>query len=294
MKYLITGGTGLVGAKLIESLLADGHEVHNLGRILGVGEARLGLHRHRWDGNVVPSNVPPVDVVVNLAGASIGKRWNEPYKKLLVSSRVNATKACVDYLKRNPLPGQTFISASGYNYYGDFVAASVDESSPHGDSFMSGICQQWEAATAGSGARTVMMRISVVLDKDDGPLAKMLTPYKFFIGGPVGSGKQGFPWIHLTDLVRGIRFIAEHPQMQGPVNMVAPQAIQQQEFAIALGKAMHRPSFFRLPKWVLQMVFGEMAVILWGGAFVAPKVLQANGFQWKFPEIDEALKDLLA
>ncbi len=293
MKYLITGGTGLVGGRLIASLLADGHEVHNLGR--GVGKSsKKGLVHHQWDGKAVPDSVPVVDVVVNLAGASIGKRWNEAYKKLLVSSRVDATTACANYLKKNSKPGQVFISASGFNYYGDFLETPVTESSPAGTSFMSSICQQWEAATAGTSARTVIMRISVVLDKEDGPLAKMLTPYKLFIGGPVGSGKQGFPWIHLDDLVAGIRFLAANDQINGPVNMVAPNAIRQQEFAKALGKAMGRPSFFRLPKWVLELVFGEMSVVLWGGAFVEPKVLKENGFQWKYPEIGNALKQLLS
>lgn len=292
MKYLITGGTGLVGRRLIAGLLADGHEVHNLGRSAGKAGGN-GLFHHQWDGRSIPDSVPAVNVVVNLAGASIGKRWSETYKQLLVSSRVDATRACADYLKRNPLPGQVFISASGFNYYGDLLEAPVTEVSPPGDSFMAGICRQWEEATAGTAARTVLMRISVVLDKQDGPLAKMLTPYRFFIGGPVGSGKQGFPWIHLDDLVAGIRFVAGNERISGPVNMVAPQAIRQEEFARALGKAMGRPSFVRLPKWVLQLVFGEMSVVLWGGAFVEPKVLKANGFQWKYGEIGGALRQLL-
>lgn len=110
----------------------------------------------------------------------------------------------------------------------------------------------------------------------------------------MGSGRQGFPWIHLDDLVAAIRFLAEKPNISGPVNLVSPQAIQQKAFAKALGNAMGRPSLFRLPKWVLQLVFGEMSVVLWGGAFVEPKVLKSNGFKWKFPEIDGALKDLLA
>ncbi|MFN8393487.1 MAG: TIGR01777 family oxidoreductase [Bacteroidia bacterium] len=292
MKYLVTGGTGLVGRRLINGLLADGHEVHNLGRGKQ-SSSTSGLHHHQWDGRKVPDSVPPVDVVVNLAGASIGKRWNPSYKELLVSSRVDATKACVEFLKSKPQPGQVLLSASGFNYYGDLLEAPVDEASPAGDGFMSQICKAWEAAAQGSGARTVTMRISVVLDKEDGPLAKMLTPYKFFIGGPVGSGRQGFPWIHLDDLVAAIRFLAENSNISGPVNLVSPQAIQQKAFAKALGKAMGRPSLFRLPKWILQLVFGEMSVVLWGGAFVDPKVLKNNGFTWKFPEIDGALRELL-
>ncbi len=293
MKYLITGGTGLVGRKLIDSLLADGHEVHNLGRGSAKGPKPDRLHYHQWDGKVVPVAVPAVDVVVNLAGASIGQRWSEAYKKLLVSSRVDATKACAAFLKLHPKPGQTFISASGFNYYGDLLESPVTEASPPGDSFMSSICQQWEQATEGTQARTATLRIAVVLDKNDGPLAKMMTPYKFGVGGPIGNGRQGFPWIHIDDLIAVIRFVAENENISGPVNVVAPEAIRQRDFAAALGKAMRRPSFFRLPKWLVKLVFGEMSVVLWGGAFVLPKVLQSKGFKWKFPAIDAALGDLL-
>jgi uncharacterized protein (TIGR01777 family) len=293
MKYLITGGTGLVGRKLIARLLADGHEVHNLGRGAAKGPAKQGLHSHQWDGKTVPEAVPAVDVVVNLAGASIGQRWSPAYKQLLVSSRVEATTACANYLRKHARPGQVFLSASGFNYYGDLLEAPVREDAPAGDSFMSSICQQWEAATAGTDARTVTMRIAVVLDATDGPLAKMRTPYQFGVGGPVGTGRQGFPWIHIDDLVAAIRFIADTPAISGPANLVAPQAIRQREFAKVMGKVMHRPSFMRLPKWVLQTIFGEMSVVLWGGAFVVPAVLQAHGFQWKHPEIEGALRDLL-
>lgn len=292
MKYLITGGTGLVGRRLIGDLLADGHEVHNLGRG-AVKAGTPGLTHHQWDGKSIPASVPVVDVVVNLAGASVGKRWTTAHKALLISSRVDATRACADYLQRCSKPGQVFVSASGFNYYGDLLDSPVSEDSPAGDGFMSGICKQWELATVGTSARTVTLRIAVVLDKDDGPLAKMLTPYKFFIGGPVGSGNQGFPWIHLDDLVAIIRFAVENEHLHGPVNAVAPQAVRQREFATALGHVLKRPSFFRLPAWVLKLVFGEMSVVLWGGAFVEPKVLKAAGFQWKYPEIEGALQNLL-
>jgi uncharacterized protein len=293
MRYLITGGTGLVGRTLIASLLADGHEVHNLGRGKAKEPNSKLLHYHQWDGKSVPTSVPTVQVVVNLAGASIGERWSPEYKKLLVSSRVDATTACADYLKSHFQEGQVFISASGFNYYGDLLDAPVDETAPHGDSFMSSICQQWEAATAGTHARTALLRIAVVLDKNDGPLARMLTPYKFGAGGPTGTGKQGFPWIHIADLVGGIRFIAEQSTISGPVNMASPMAIRQQDFSNALAKVLRRPNFFRLPKGVLELIFGEMSVVLWGGAFVVPRVLQQAGYKWKFPEIEGALRDLL-
>lgn len=293
MRVLITGGTGLIGRSLSESLLADGHTVVNLSRG-GKPSGKPGLLNLKWDGKVVPSEAGDVDAVVNLAGASItGQRWTESYKQVLVDSRVDATKACVDYIKRLEIKPSVFLTASGYNYYGSLPEGPLDEKSPAGDGFMSRICQAWEGASEGSGVRTVRMRISVVLDKDDGPLAKMVTPYKFFVGGPTGTGDQGFPWIHVDDMVSAMRFLIGHQEISGPVNMVSPQPITNQQYSNALGKVLHRPNFFRLGKGLLGLVFGEMSVVLWGGAVVLPKVLKDSGFKWKFVEIEPALRDLL-
>jgi uncharacterized protein len=137
------------------------------------------------------------------------------------------------------------------------------------------------------------MRISVVLDPQDGPLAKMMPAYKFFVGGPTGTGDQGFPWIHIDDMVRAIRFIADTPAISGPVNLAAPARTTAQLFSDAVGKALHRPNFFRLGKGMLELIFGELSVVLWGGGFVTPKALLDQGFQFKYTEIDAALKDLL-
>lgn len=283
----------MIGRNLSESLLRDGHTVVNLSRG-GKPSGKAGLENVRWDGRVVPASVGEVDVVVNLAGASIaGKRWTEDYKAELVRSRVDATEACAEFIRSSARKPSVFLSASGFNYYGDLIEEPVDESSPAGHGFMSGICQAWEEATKDSGIRTVRMRISVVLDPNDGPLAKMMTPYKLCVGGPTGTGKQGFPWIHIEDIVRAMRFIMEHADIHGPVNLVAPTFTTSQGFSDALAKALHRPNFFRLGKGILDMVFGEMSVVLWGGAFVRPNVLQAHGFKWKHPEIGPALKDML-
>lgn len=292
MKYLITGGTGLIGRNLSQSLLADGHEVHNVGRGKGTNASK-GFQHHQWDGKVIPETVPKVDVVVNLAGANIGQRWTPAYKALLISSRVDSTKACVDYINKFGGDDMTFLSASGYNYYGDLIESPVDESAGPGEGFMSQICIQWEEAAAGTSARTVLLRTSVVLDEKEGPLAKMLTPYKFFVGGPTGTGKQGFPCIHIDDMIRAIRFLAEDSSVSGPVNMVSPEAITQQQFSDALANQLNRPNFFRLPQGILNLIFGEMSVVLWGGAFVVPKKLLESGFQFKYPDIKSALKDIL-
>ncbi|HHG85534.1 MAG TPA: TIGR01777 family protein [Bacteroidetes bacterium] len=293
MKYLITGGTGLVGSKLIQTLLADGHEIHNLSRSRQNAANSL-LHHHQWDGRSIPASVPEVEAVINLAGATIGKRWTKAYKVQVYNSRIHATQACLNYIQTASQPPKVFISASGYNYYGNEFSQKMDETAPSGSGFMPELCKDWEAAAQGSTARTVTLRTAVVLDGKAGPLAKMVTPYRFFIGGPTGTGKQGFPWIHLEDMVRAIRFILDTQAISGPVNMVVPQHGTMQNLANAIGKALSRPSFFRLPKGILNLIFGEMAVLLWGGGFVKPAVLEKHSFSWKFPELDQALANLLS
>ncbi|MEM0998559.1 MAG: TIGR01777 family oxidoreductase [Bacteroidota bacterium] len=292
MKYLITGGTGLVGSHLIPQLLQEGHEVHNLSR-RSRSSKHAGLTHHQWDGKSVPTAVGPVDAIVNLAGATIGKRWSESYKKLIYDSRVDATTACVNYIQAQQTPPQVFISASGYNYYGNIFTETLDESAPAGEGFMAEVCVDWEAAAQGTGVRTVNLRTSVVLDAKEGPLAKLLTPFRLFVGGPTGTGKQGWPWIHVEDMVRAIRFLADTEGISGPINMVVPRHGNMDDFATTLGKALGRPSFFRLPKGVLEIIFGEMSVVLWGGGFIVPKALQDHGFEWKFPELKPAFTDLL-
>lgn len=292
MKYLITGGTGLVGGRLIPALLADGHEVHNLSRRARTSE-HAALTHHKWNGKAVPETVPEVDVIINLAGASVGKRWTDAYKKLIYNSRIDATNACTKFIDAASHKPQVFISASGYNYYGNEFSNWVDEAAPAGKGFMPEICVDWEAAAQGTGVRTATLRTAVVLDAQEGPLAQMLTPYKFFVGGPTGTGKQGFPWIHLDDMVAAIRFIAETPAVSGPINMVAPGHGTMQDFSDAIAKVLSRPNFFRLPKFMLNLIFGEMAIILWGGGFVKPGVLEKHGFSWKYPKVEGALRDLL-
>lgn len=293
MRYLITGGTGLVGRNLIQSLTQDGHSVVNLSR--GDKPSTNPLVQNlRWDGKQVPDAVGEVDAIVNLAGASIaGQRWTPAYKALLMSSRVDATHACRDFIRKSAKKPDVFISASGYNYYGSLFSETKDESAGKGDGFMGEICHRWEEAAQDSGIRTATLRISVVLDPDDGPLAKMIPPYRFFVGGPMGQGDQGFPWIHIEDMVRAIRFIVDTPAISGPVNLVAPTHTTARQFSAAVAKALGRPNFFRLGKGILQLVFGELSVVLWGGGMVDPKVLLDNGFRFKHTEIEPALKALL-
>lgn len=293
MRYLITGGTGLVGGNLIPQLVGEGHEVINLSRS-GRPSGMEGWENVKWDGTAVPPGIEDIDVVINLAGANVGKRWTEGYKKTIMESRVNATRACVDFINAQAQKPQVFLSASGTSYYGMDYEGTKVESDGLGAGFLAEVCEAWEAEAEKADVRTVIMRISPVLSMEGGPLEKMATPFKMFIGGPTGNGKQGFPWIHLDDLLAAIRFFVLNPETEGPFNLAAPQIISNKVFATAIGKAMGRPSFFKVPKFVLKAVFGEMSIVLWGGNSVTPEKLKNAGFKFNFPKIDLALQDIFA
>lgn len=288
MRILFTGGSGFLGTHLIAHFAAQGHEVLNLSRKIGVA---ANANNIAWSGKRIPDEVGPVDVIINLAGAGIADgRWTDKQKKLLRDSRIFATQACTEFIQRSALKPKLFLSSSGINYYGGFPEADCTEESPAGNDFMGALCAEWEAAAAGSGVRTVWLRTSVVLGSQGGALQKMVTPFKWFVGGPVGSGNQFFPWIHVADFVKMVDWMIYTEGVSGPVNMVAPQQITHREFAKALGKALHRPAFMRLPKAVLKLLFGEMSIVLWGGVKARSKVLPASQFQ--YPDIDSALSEI--
>lgn len=293
MKILITGGSGFVGSHLIPLLLEKGHEVVNLSRSNRTSK-NPKLVEAQWDGRSIPSSLGPVDAVINLAGAGVGDhKWTPAYKEKIMQSRLSVTGACKEFILSATQKPKVFISASGYNFYGDYYEGTKDELDGPGTGFLSGVCQQWEKAAEGAGVRTVLLRTSVVLGKEDGPLAQMITPFKWFIGGPLGDGKQGFPWIHIRDMVLAIYHCVNNAQIEGPVNMVAPEKLNNRQFADTLGDALGRPSFFRLPKWVLNTVFGEMSVILWGGGLVDCRVLSESGYAFHYPKLEGALENLL-
>lgn len=293
MKILITGGSGFVGSHLIPFLLEKGHEVINLSRSKRDG-SHPSLVEAQWDGKSIPASLGPVDVVINLAGAGVGDhRWTADYKKKIMQSRLSVTGACKEFIQASAIKPKVFISASGYNFYGDYYQGIKDEADGPGEGFLSGVCQGWEKAAEGAGVRTVLLRTSVVLGKEDGPLAQMLTPFKWFVGGPLGDGKQGFPWIHIRDMVLAIYHCVNNEQIEGPVNMVSPEKIDNRNFAKTLGQTMGRPAIFRLPKWLLNTVFGEMSVILWGGGLVDCRVLNESGYTFQYPKLKPALENLL-
>jgi uncharacterized protein (TIGR01777 family) len=305
MKVFVTGGTGLVGSYFIPRLAARGDEVVLLSR-------RPGAAASLSSSTAVVTGDPTVagpwidsaaecDAIVNLAGENIfGKRWNDAFKLLLRTSRVQATANCVEAVRRNPRQSdgsaKVLVNASAIGYYGPHGDEEIDEDAPAGSDLLGSICTDWENAARPAqdlGARLVLARIGVVLDAKTGALAKMLTPFRMFVGGPLGSGRQYLSWIHATDIAEILCFALRSPAASGPMNVTAPTPLTNKQFAKVLGKALGRPSFMPGPAFMLRLVLGEKAHLVLTGQRVVPKRALAWGFQFKFPDLESALADLL-
>lgn len=272
MKVAIAGSSGLIGSALVQALAARGDEVVRLPRF---GSAP-------WD-------LQGAEAVVNLAGANVGgKRWSREYKQEILDSRVLPTRALA------ALGPSVLVNASAVGFYGGRGDEPLDESAGPGADFLAGVCAAWEAeARRLAGGRSVQLRTGVVLAPRGGALEQMKLPFKAFVGGPVGSGKQWFPWIHLADEVAAIVWCLDRGDLSGPVNLAAPGIVTMKDFAAALGRALHRPSWAPVPKLALRLAVGEMADVLCEGQRVAPAKLLASGFQFRFADVDAALRDLL-
>ena len=293
MNILITGGTGFIGSFLVPKLIQEGHLV----TILTRSEKNSNtpeLTYKSWNAREMPMGIGLYDVIINLAGASIaGGRWTKSYKEKIVESRVDATLACVNYINSSPNPPKLFISASAVGYYGVKHEGEIDEKAKVGTDFAAEVCKRWEDEAQKADCRTVIPRIGVVLGEGGGALSQMLPVYKSYLGATLGNGEQGFPWIHIQDVVKALIFIIEHPDLEGPVNLAGPQIIDQEKFSDLLAKTINKKAFFRIPKFALKILFGEQALLFWGGQKVIPRILQREGFRFDFPGVKEALKDIL-
>jgi len=296
MKVVIAGGTGFLGRALTDALLADGHEVTILSR--GAVPVPPGAVRVHWDtahaGAPWTGAIDAADVVVNLAGESIAAhRWSAAQKRRIEDSRVEATRRLASAIQESRTPPSVFVSASGVNFYGPCGSELVTEETGAGHDFLAGVCRRWEAqAVAASSPRTrvVCVRSSLVIDRDGGALPRMLLPFRLGVGGPVGTGRQYWAWIHRDDWVSLIRFVMATPAVAGPVNVTAPAPVTNAEFARELGRAMRRPSFMRAPGFALRMLLGEMAdALLLTGQRAVPAKAARNGFEFKYPTLETAL-----
>ncbi|THB63069.1 MAG: TIGR01777 family protein [Desulfovibrio sp.] len=308
MRIVITGGTGFIGAELARTLLGQGHEVVVLSRsvqsavvrVLGAESTAQGFSSEAWDGLDSNSLVPVLDgkdAVVNLIGESIAsRRWSKAQKQRIRDSRVLAGQAVTQALKGVGSRPGVLIQGSAVGFYGDGQDRELDETAAKGQGFLAETAEAWEGSTReveDLGVRRIVIRTGVVLGRG-GALTKMLAPFRFFMGGPVGSGKQWFPWIHLHDQVRAIIWLLENNQALGPYNLTAPGIVSNREFSRALGKAMSRPSWLPVPGFALKAVMGEMArELLLMGQKALPAKLLDQGFAFSWPDVGPALTDIL-
>jgi uncharacterized protein (TIGR01777 family) len=307
MRLFITGGTGLVGARLIQCLEKRQDKVDLLTRRPDAARARFGPTVNVVEGD--PTKAGPwmesaaeCDAVVNLAGENLfGRRWNDEFKKLIRDSRVQATVNVAGALAKNPrrpdgVP-RVLVNASAIGIYGPRGDEELTEESNPGDDFLSSVCLAWEQAARdaeSAGIRVVRMRIGVVLDKAGGALAPLLTPFKLGAGGPLGSGRQWMSWIHHEDLAGLFLLALDKVEATGPVNGTAPHPVTNKEFSKALGRALHRPAVMPLPGFMLRLRLGEVADLVVTGQRVLPRRALALGYSFRFPTIDAALVDVVA
>lgn len=301
LKIFITGATGLVGRHLINHLLERGDQVVGLTRNAASAASLLPAAVDIVEGNsVVPGDwqkaIDSCDAVVNLAGDSVGEGyWTRGKKKRIRRSRLSTTFNLVQALEERERPA-VLVSASATGYYGDGKDAALGEDSQTGHGFLARLACEWEhtAQQAESeNVRVVRVRIGVVLAAEGGALPKMMLPFRFGMGGPLGSGRQYFPWIHIDDLVRVFLFALDAQDLTGPVNASVPTPPRQREFATALGKALGKPAFMPAPALALKMILGEKSEILLASQRVVPNVLKARGFKFQYSEIEDALADLI-
>jgi uncharacterized protein (TIGR01777 family) len=304
MRVFITGGTGLVGRRLVARLCGRGDEVVVLSRRPQQAREALGPGATVVDGDPMKPGAwqeaaAGCEAVVNLAGENIfSQRWNEDFKKLLLDSRVEATRnVAAAFTGRAAKRAHVLINASAIGYYGVHGDEELGEDSPPGHDFMAHICVEWEraaSAAAAAGTRTVLARIGVVLDRAGGALVKMLTPFRLFGGGPVGSGRQWMSWIHHDDVAGLLIWAMDRGDLSGPLNVTAPHPVTNREFARALGRALHRPAFVRTPGFMLRLGLGEAAAVVTTGQRVVPRKALQLGYTFRYPAIEESLGSLLA
>jgi uncharacterized protein (TIGR01777 family) len=295
MKVVVTGGTGFLGGALVTALRGDGHAVVVLTRRAAHASGEMQWTPSSGQGPWVKA-FEGAGAVVNLAGESIAeRRWTAVQKQRILASRVEATRAVVAALREAGARGATLLSGSAVGYYGAHRDEALDESSPPGDDFLAAVCRDWEheALQAGADARVVLLRTGMVVARDGGALPQLARPFRFFAGGPVGSGRQVMSWIHRDDWVAMVRWALATATVTGPLNVTAPTPVTNREMATAIGRALHRPSFFPAPAFALRLAIGEMAdALILNGQRVLPRVAQANGFSFRYASLDEALDEI--
>ena len=299
MKIVIAGGTGFLGGPLAKALADERHDVTILTRgtpgVSPTPRVRLVQWTPNGQAGAWAAHIDGADAVVNLAGESIAaKRWSDARKKLILDSRVRATRRLTDAIAAAASPPPVFISGSAVGYYGPLGNEIATEETPAGSDFLARVCVKWETEAARASSprtRVLCIRTGLVLDKDGGALAKMLPPFKLGAGGPVGSGRQYWPWIHRRDWVDLVRWAIATTTASGPINATAPNPVTNAEFAYSLGHVIHRPAFVPAPAFALRFMFGEMAdALLLSGQRAVPAKAQRLWFTFRYTHLDDALR----
>ncbi len=298
MNITITGATGFIGRRLIERLGPGDHQLHVLSRHTNIRFGDTAVWIGKWDPL---TEDPPreslinADAIVDLAGEPVAQRWTPEAKIRIRQSRVESTKRLAKALAAQKQRPKVFVCSSAIGIYGSRGDETLTESSSLGSDFLADLCKEWEAqadAVESLGVRVVKVRTGVVLGKGGGALEKMLPPFKAFVGGRLGSGKQWMSWIHLDDVV-GILCHALANPMSGVFNGTAPNPVTNAGFTAALGKALGRPALFPVPGFALKAMYGEMAELLLGGQRVLPRATEAAGYRFQFPDLEAALRDIV-
>ena len=297
MKILITGGTGFIGQTLCPALLAAGHSLTVLSRTPDKVVKIFGNQVTPIDALQVLLDSDHFDAIINLAGAPIfGGRWTDKRKQILRHSRIDITQGLVDFIVRAERKPSVFLSGSAIGFYGDQGDTIVDETSSGHDEFGHRLCVEWEQQAEKAKAydvRVCLLRTGLVVGKHGGFLQSMLLPFKLGFGGRLGSGNQWMPWIHIDDHVAICQALLEDSNLEGKFNLTAPNPVTNQTFSKTLAGLLNRPALFPMPAWALKLILGEMSALLIGSQRVIPKRMLAAGFQFKFADLDDALKDVL-
>jgi len=299
-KIVIFGGSGFLGSRLIDLIKNDYQIViatRNADTILFDRNENIKVIQFSEEVNSFVNILEGAQIVINFSGASIAeKRWNNEYKKIVYNSRVKTTSLISEAIGKCEHKPHTFVSTSATGVYGNRGDEFLYEDSTTGNDFLAGLCKDWESEALKSiryGLRVICIRTGIVLDKNDGGLRKMELPFKFFVGGALGNGKQYLPWIHVIDIVNVYREAIINKSLSGIVNGTAPNPVTSNEFSHQLGKVLKRPSFFKVPKFALKLIVGEFAEFLTGSQRAYPKKLLDLGFCFEYKEIKSAFENIL-
>ncbi len=295
MNVFISGATGFIGRSLVRILLQEGHTVTGIGT-----RSSQDVIRHENFKYIAADTTQPgpwqdalsgQDIIVNLVGRSVFRRWSQRYKRRLYDSRILTTRNLVEALPGNT--SLTFCSASATGFYGDGGEEILTELSPAGNDFLAQVSKDWEAEALqaeSKNARVILTRFGIVLDGKGGMMQKVLPLFRLCVGGPLGNGRQWFPWIHMEDLLDALLFVLKDKALHGPFNFCSPQPVRNSDFTQVLGRVLKRPAFMQVPRFMLRVVMGEFADTILNSQRVLPERLIRSGFQFKYPDIESALK----